>query len=106
MRAGLLDTPVVFLRRVKTDSDFGKGSAQWEEALSTRCRVQQERGALATRGDEPFYERRLTLTVRIYHRIAPEWRVRLYGMEWQQTSPPLPDRQMQCQTLQIIPVNT
>lgn len=105
MRAGLLDTPVTFLRRVATDTAFGRGAAHWEEALTTRVRVQPQRGVLATSADEPIYEQRLTLTVRIYHKIEPDWRVRLYGREWRQTAPPLPDRRAQCQTLDIIPVN-
>lgn len=33
MRAGLLDTPVTFLRRVDAASPYGKGSVTWEEAL-------------------------------------------------------------------------
>ncbi len=105
MRAGLLDTPVTFLRRVDAASPYGKGSVTWEEALTTRARVQQQRGALTARADEPFYEQRLILTVRIYHAISPEWRVRLYGREWQQVSPALPDKRMQCQTIEITPVN-
>lgn len=105
MRAGLLTTPVVFLKRVKVASDYGKGAAEWVEELSTRCRVQPQRGTFTTHVEEPFYEQRLTLTLRIYHKISPEWRVLLYGVEWQQISPPLPDRQLQCQTLEIIPVN-
>lgn len=106
MRAGLLDTPVTFLARVSDDCVYGKGAVRWEEALTTRARVQQQRGTLTARADEPFYEQHLTLTVRIYHTISPHWRVRLYGRDWQQTSPPLPDKQMQCLILEITPVNT
>ena len=39
MRAGLLDTPVTFLRRVDAASPYGKGSVTWEEALTMAERV-------------------------------------------------------------------
>lgn len=105
MRAGLLDTVVVFTQGVHELSAFGSGKKRWKEVLRTRARVQAEKGALTANVDEPFYEQRLTLTLRIYHKISPEWRVLLYNREWQQSEPPFPDKKMQMQTIHLIPVN-
>lgn len=101
MRAGLLNTPVTFLARKPVKDVYSSGAATWVPALETRCRVEEEKGALTTEAGEPVYRRRLTLTVRVYHQIDPSWRVVVLGQTWTQLMPSVPDPVLQCRKLYL-----
>lgn len=105
MRAGLLRTPVTFTRRTHGQTSSGAYAAEWEPVLSTRARVDYDKGGVTQMGAEPVPTAAATLTVRHYHRIAAEWRVVLDGREWQQVRPPVTDRDRQCQYVYVAPVN-
>lgn len=101
MRAGLLTTPVSFLRIVEKSDAYGDGGREWVSVLTTRARVEEEKGGLTTEVGEPVYRRRATLTVRIYHDIDPAWRVSFDGLTWVQLMPSVPDRTLQCRRLYV-----
>lgn len=106
MRAGLLNTPVTILRRVVATDAYSTGTPVWVDALTTRARVQYKEGGMSDKAGEPVYDASVVLTLRSYHAIKADDRVRFSGIVWQQVKPPVPDTVQQCQYLYLRPLNT
>ena len=106
MRAGLLRTPITLLRRENKADAYSSGTPVYVPALTTRARIQYEKGGLSDQIGEPVYEELVIATIRHYHRIKPDWRVEFAGQRWQQIRPPVEDILHQCQYLYLRPLNT
>lgn len=79
LRAGLLRHTVTFMTPTITRDAFGEQATEWVDVLSTRARVVYGGGSRRVANNEELNAYNVTFTVRSYHSINDQMRIKFNG---------------------------